>query len=64
MLPFFTLNVQAPPPWHVCPHRRQPFDLDAHAESGAAADTGLMLTTKTNRGSGRDVRKMNVPLLL
>ena len=46
MLPFFTVNIQAPPPWHVCPHWRQPLNLGAQAESGAAADTGLLLTTK------------------
>jgi len=43
---FFAVNVQAPPPWHVCPHRRQPLDLGAQAESGAAADTDLLLTTR------------------
>jgi hypothetical protein len=43
-----------------------PFNPGAQAESGAAADTDLLLlpTTQMNRGSGHKMRKMKFPFLL
>jgi len=41
-----------------------PVNPGAQAESGAAADTGLLPTTQMNRGSGQKMRKMKFPFLL